>query len=229
MTKVVRVLQSVIESLIRNIGGGLGQRIRYVYYRHRLHRCGKNVRIAEGVLLENPQNLAIGDDVWFLPYSIVTAPSDEPIPKDRIIVKAATHQEHGPSDRLLEIGSQTSIGAYNILHGFGGLRIGNRVTTSARVSIYSFSHLPYNPENPSQVTYANSMVSNAPVACIASPIELKDGVWLGLGVTVFGGTLGENVFVSANATVMGNLPANIIAEGAPARVKRNRFECGTDV
>ncbi|AKO97733.1 hypothetical protein MALG_02569 [Marinovum algicola DG 898] len=223
MGKSSRILHSAIEGFIRNIAGGLGQRIRYVYYRRRFHSCGTNVRIGEGVIIENPQNISIGSDVWLLPYSILTGPSDTPIPASRIVVRPDKIETNAPSDRLLEIGSETSLGAYNIVHGFGGLRIGSRVTTSARVSLYSFSHLPYAPDEPGLVTYANAMVRDAPIACIASPIELKDGVWLGLGVAVFGGVLGENAFVGANSVVMGNLPANTVADGSPARVKRPRF------
>ena len=64
---------SILESLIRNISGGLGQRIRYSYYKNRFNWCGTNVKIDEGVIFQNPENIRVGSNVWFLPYSIITA------------------------------------------------------------------------------------------------------------------------------------------------------------
>lgn len=221
---LVRVCNSVIESLIRNISGGLGQRIRYFYYSMRLRACGKNVRIDEGVIIQNPESIEIGSDVWILPYSILTGRGREPIGQNRVIrARARRDDGSGQSSLILKIGNQTSIGAYNIIHGYGGLSIGNRVTTSARVSIYSFSHAPSDPDNPSTVTYANSMVDDAPVACIVSPIIVEDGVWLGLGTSVFAGRIEENTFVAAHSLVAGDLARNSYAAGNPAKRLKERF------
>jgi acetyltransferase-like isoleucine patch superfamily enzyme len=222
---------SSMESLIRNIAGGLGQRIRYLYYSRRFRKCGRRVKIDEGVIFQNPESIVVGNDVWFLPYSIITGRGREPIPNSRIVVSRAPNPSpdlDNSEDVLLSIGDQTSIGAYNILHGYGGLTIGCRVTTSARVSIYSFSHIPSDPSSPSTITYANSMVKDAPIACIVSPITLHDGVWLGLGVTVFGGELQQNCFVEANSVVTGNLAENSYARGQPAVRIRARFAINAD-
>jgi len=227
----MRAVHSVIETMIRHVGGGLGQKIRYAYYRRRFRACGRNVRIDEGVIFQNPQSIIVGDDVWFLQYSIITGRGLEPIPADRILMtrKGARGVDaiRDGENVLLKIGSKTAIGAFNIVHGYGGLTIGDRVTTSARVSIYSFSHIPFDPNDRSRVTYANSMADDRPVACMASPITLEDGVWLGLGATVFGGVIGANAFVEANAVVMGDIPANAIARGAPAAPIEKRFTKAT--
>ena len=100
------------------------------------------------------------------------------------------------------------IGAYNIIQGFGGIIIRNKVTTSARVSIYSFSHVPYDESDRSKITYANSMIKSDPVACIESPIVIENGVWLGLNVIVFAGNIGENSFISSNSIVLNDIPIN---------------------
>ena len=71
--KLKNIIFSIVELLIINIPGGLGQRVRYAYYSRRFAMCGKNVRIDIGVIFQNPENIYIGDDVWFLPYSIITA------------------------------------------------------------------------------------------------------------------------------------------------------------
>jgi maltose O-acetyltransferase len=53
------------------------------------------------------------------------------------------------------------------------------------------------------------------------PITLADNVWLGGGVIVCAGvTIGHDTVVGAGAVVTRNLPAGVIAAGAPARVPR---------
>lgn len=55
----------------------------------------------------------------------------------------------------------------------------------------------------------------------AKPITLGDNVWLGGGVIVCPGvTIGENTVVGAGSVVTRDLPANVVAVGNPARVKR---------
>jgi maltose O-acetyltransferase len=55
----------------------------------------------------------------------------------------------------------------------------------------------------------------------AKPITIADNVWLGGGVIVLPGvTVGENTIVGAGAVVTGDLPANVVAVGNPARVIR---------
>jgi maltose O-acetyltransferase len=55
----------------------------------------------------------------------------------------------------------------------------------------------------------------------AEPIEIGDNVWLGGGAIVCPGvTIGENTVVGAGAVVTRDLPAGVVAVGAPARVLR---------
>ncbi len=57
-----------------------------------------------------------------------------------------------------------------------------------------------------------------PFRCSA-PVIFKDNVWLGHGVKVCKGvTIGENSVIGAAAVVTGDIPANVVAAGNPARI-----------
>jgi len=142
---------------------------------------------------------------------------------NRIVKEVINKKFNAINPDSLIIGNEIQIGAYNIIHGYGGLVISNRVTTSARVSIYSFSHHPIDEDDPSKITYANSMVKTAEISCIRSPILIEEGVWLGIGVSVFGGVIGKNAFVKPNSVVYLDIEENCYAQGSPAIKVKKRF------
>lgn len=53
---------------------------------------------------------------------------------------------------------------------------------------------------------------------IAKPITLGNNVWIGANVTILGGvTIGDNVVVGAGSVVTKDLPSNTVCLGAPAK------------
>lgn len=53
------------------------------------------------------------------------------------------------------------------------------------------------------------------------PIHIGKNCWLGANVTVVPGvTIGDNTVVGAGAVVTKDLPANVVAVGVPAKVRR---------
>lgn len=219
-----KIVYPLIESCIRNISGGMGQKIRYQYYKRRFKSCGVNVKIDEGVIFQNPENMEIGSNVWFMSYSIITA---RPIGfklNNRIEKKIINPKFIQFQTNSLIIGSEIQIGVYNIINGLGGLIISDRVTLSARVSIYSHSHYYRDDNDKTKVTYSNSMVVNAPISCIESPIVLEKGVWLGLGVIVLGGTIGKNSFITSNSVLKSNVEENSYISGNPGKKIKKRFD-----
>ena len=221
---LTKIVHSFIETFLRNISGGFGQKLRYLYYRFRFESCGKNVRIGIGVIFENPENIEVGNNVWFMQYStIIAKPKNLQSNNKRIEKKISNQTFEEERTDFLKIGNEVQIGPYNIIHGFGGLVIKNKVTCSARVSIYSYSHYYRDDSNPSKITYANGMVKNAPISCVESPIVLEEGVWLGLGVSVFSGTVRKNSFISAHSVVNGDIDENSYAKGNPAKKIKDRF------
>jgi acetyltransferase-like isoleucine patch superfamily enzyme len=157
--------------------------------------------------------------------SITARPIEYKI-QDRIETKR-TNTNFDKEIGSLNIGNEVAIGSYNIIQAYGGVIIKDKVTLSARISIYSYSHMPFDKNNLSKVTYANAMVNSESISCMESPIVIEEGVWLGLNVIVFGGTIDKNSFVTANSVVLNDLKENSYANGNPAIKIKNRFKYET--
>ena len=55
----------------------------------------------------------------------------------------------------------------------------------------------------------------------SKPITIGNHVWLGVGSMVLGGAeIGDGSVIGANSLVTGRIPNNVVAAGAPARVRR---------
>jgi acetyltransferase-like isoleucine patch superfamily enzyme len=201
-----------IQFFLRNIPGGLGQRIRAFFYSKFFGSFGNNIRIDIGVIFDNPINIFLENDIWIMPYSHLTAAPYNYNPEKSI--KPVYIRKKSDFIGKIIIGNQTSIGEYNILQGYGGIKIGNRCTTSARCAIYSMSHSVFIKENLNTKTFANSMVKDyQAVPSIMNSIELGYGAWIGYNSVIFSGTIGEFSFIKSGLTINKNIPNNVIYDG----------------
>jgi acetyltransferase-like isoleucine patch superfamily enzyme len=219
-----KVFSTIVEWQIRSIPGGIGQRIRYAYYKRRLGGCGKNVRIEEWVIFQNPENIFIGDDVWIFSHSVLTAPNSRDVElNDNKHVMQVASDEADASVHCLRIGNEVQIGLYSVLNGVGGLEIGDCVTLSANVAIYSATHVAYSPADRMARVGANGMVRSLPVFSKQRAIRIGDGVWLGLSVCVICAEIGRDAFIHSGAVVASDVAPNTVAAGNPVVSLRKRY------
>lgn len=120
----------------------------------------------------------------------------------------------GPLDLMvaghLEIGSSVFFGAGACISCYRHIRIGDQVRCAERVSIHDADHC-YEPIG---------MPGGRDGLSIA-PVHIGDRVWLAAGVVVTSGArIGADTVVAANSVVTSELPAGVLAGGAPARVLR---------
>lgn len=107
----------------------------------------------------------------------------------------------------VRVGRHTWIGPHTILDGSGGLAIGDHVSVSAGVQIYSHD------------TVARSTsLGAAPVA--TAPTTIGDGVYIGPNTIIQKGvTIGDGAVIGAMSLVNRDVPPGGRAWGCPARLQ----------
>lgn len=108
----------------------------------------------------------------------------------------------------ISVGSNTSIGVHNFIHGGGGVFIGNDCLLGPYVSIFSENHITQD--------------NNVPIRAQGerrAPVTIGHDVWIGAGSTIVSGvSIGDGAVVAAGSVVTKNVEAFAIVAGAPARL-----------
>lgn len=195
MGMLKRAIFPLFEGWLRWVGGPVGVRLRRSWYKRRLKSCGKRVTIDLGVVIEGPEFVSIGDDVWIDKFAILVAGPNEKSPTDQPI--------DIPFGEVL-IGKSTHIGPNTIIQSHGGVRIGDYCTIGFGGAIYSQSN------HVSECRFGTTPHDNYNPPKMNTPVRLGSNVWCGLSVKVFGANIGDDVFVKANTIVTENIPSNRI-------------------
>lgn len=116
-----------------------------------------------------------------------------------------------PRAGKIEIGRGTYINRYTVLDAHHQIRIGRDVMIGTHAFITDGNH----------GTAAGSSVKSQPMT-VAS-VVIEDEAWIGSHVTILPGvSIGRGAVVGAGSVVTHDVPANSIAFGAPAKVRRQR-------
>jgi acetyltransferase-like isoleucine patch superfamily enzyme len=108
-------------------------------------------------------------------------------------------------DGVLTIGAGAYVGPHVTLVAYTDVVIGPRVLIGERVSIHSEDHGPVGDRDRFRV----------------APIEIGADAWICAGTVISkGSTIGAGTTIGANSFVRGDIPAGVLAAGAPARVVR---------
>ena len=106
-----------------------------------------------------------------------------------------------------EIRDILSINACCHFQDHGGVRIGDGCQIGHNVVFATLNHF-LDPEK-RKMTYS-------------APIVLGKNVWIGSSATILQGvTIGDNAVIGAGAVVTGDIPADTVAVGVPARVVKH--------
>jgi acetyltransferase-like isoleucine patch superfamily enzyme len=104
------------------------------------------------------------------------------------------------------IGKSCTIHAYCVLHGTGGLKIGDNVLIATHTVIIPSNH-----------NFSNVSIPIKDQGLSLQGIVIENDVWLGAGVRVLDGVvIGKGSVVGAGAVVTKSVPPHTVAVGVPA-------------
>jgi acetyltransferase-like isoleucine patch superfamily enzyme len=104
-----------------------------------------------------------------------------------------------------EIGAGTWIGAFTVVDGSGGLKIGSGCDLSCGVQIYTHN------------TVRRCVSGREYDQIDRAPVVIGDNVFLGANaVVLMGVTIGDSAVVGAGAVVTKDVPAGAVVTGVPA-------------
>jgi len=197
-----------------NIPGALGYVLRKIFFKPLFRKIGKGVVFGRGMIIRNPWNIEIGNNVFFDDYVMIDAKQGE-----------------------IKIGSGSLFARNSTLScKKGTIEIGNEVNVSANVTIYSNSSIKIKDltfiaghcylvaggehefEDPEKPIVEQGIKESR-------GIIIEEDCWLGASVVVLDGTrLGRGCVVGANTLLKDEYEPLSIIVGSPGKVLRKRGE-----
>lgn len=155
-----------------------------------LFSCGRNTVVDADVIIDTPERVRIGADC--------------------VIRKGVVLRPEGGE---IVIGDHCVINHYCVLHGKGGIYIGDWTIVAPHCGFYAQNH-----------TFERFDLPITKQPNIGRGIYLMGDNWIGGGVVVCDDvTIGKGVVVGANSTVTRSIPMACVAVGSPARVVKKRY------
>lgn len=112
----------------------------------------------------------------------------------------------------ISVGHSTTINAYCVIQGNGGVTIGDNVLIAAHVQMFSANHVFEDPDRPIRTQGETR-----------KGIRIGNDVWIGAGAIIVDGvTIGDHAVVAAGAVVTRDVGEADVVAGVPARVLRSR-------
>lgn len=213
----ILTLRNMLIMFLTFLPGNTGAKWRSWYYRKKFKKCGKNLRIGKGVIIEGAENITVGDNVHIDRYCVIEAGKIKLTQCKKIVSQTIADVPEGE----LIIGNNIHIVSFSMLIAEGGIMISDNCTLSAGSKIYSITNLAYDPDNR---TKRISIMPYEQAPFLISPVVLEQNVWIGLhGIVMPGVRIGRDSFVVSNSLVMHSFPENSYIAGQPAKRIRERF------
>jgi acetyltransferase-like isoleucine patch superfamily enzyme len=163
-------------------------------------KSGKNGRIGYPSMFIGSRYICIGNRTYIGKNAVITA-------WDRYMNDLFNPQ--------INIGDNVIIGQYCHITAINKINIGNNVLTGRWVTITDNSH---------GRTDAESLLIPPKQRALHSPgyVVIEDNVWIGDKVTILPNVhIGKNSIIGANSVVTKDIPANCVAIGIPAVIKKH--------
>ena len=202
------------QTLVANLGGGLGYLLRKVFLSSLFKSCGKNLILGKSIILRTPGHIKLGDNVAIDDHTLLDGGTGAgcliTISNGALISKGSVIQaKNGP----LFIGDECDIGAHVIISSISNITLENNVLIAGNCYIggarYNLSDL----ETPIMYQGIYSR----------GPITIGANTWIGASATILDGVaVGKGCVIGAGSIVTKNVPDYAIVVGNPAKVISSR-------
>lgn len=170
-------------------------------YLARLKRVGKGIHLGRGILINHPECVVIGDDVFIHDHCWISI----------LAVNRESGQPDIPLSPELRIGERTYIGRFATFACMENITIGRDIMISDRVYIGDCLHGFDRSDLPIKDQYMHS----------SGPVVIGDGTWIGIGAAIMPNVkIGRNCVIGANSVVTHDVPDGCVVAGSPARALR---------
>lgn len=204
----------MIQMVSANMQGGLGYLFRKKMFGPLLKHAGPGMILGRGITLRHPDHISLGSDVAVDDNVLLDAggAGEEGVVLGDGVIVSRNCLIQGKSGPVF-IGARSDIGSNTVITSVSGIHIGEGVLIAANCYLGGAQYVTYRLDIP--VMDQGVFRKN--------PLQVGDGAWLGAGVIVLDGvSIGKGCIVGAGAVVVKDIPDNVIAVGAPARVLRSR-------
>ncbi|MFH1283587.1 MAG: acyltransferase [bacterium] len=181
-------------AFLRWLPGGIGFRLRGMYYRNRFISCGKKLSICEGCYIRDPANIVLGDNV--------------------VLGYRASLYADGVGGERIEIGDYSAMNMNVMINADGGgqIYIGKYVMIAPNVVFRTNNHGYTRRDIPMQ--YQPHKIGK---------IVVEDDVWIGSNAVILCNVkIGRGAIVGAGAVVTKDVEPFTIVGGVPAKVISRR-------
>ena len=120
--------------------------------------------------------------------------------------------------QFITLGEDVWIGYFTLIDGSGGLEIGNKVSISSGVHIYTHDSSEFRQHDLVKDPTNGTHIKRAPVK-IGSNVQIGANSVIAPGVTI-----GDNVIVGALSFINKDVPSNFVVAGAPYKVIRRYYD-----
>jgi acetyltransferase-like isoleucine patch superfamily enzyme len=204
------IAHELVLGFLVGLPGLLGLALRRLVYPSVFRGIARSATLGRHVTLRCPRNVRIGDGVIVDDFAqlIATSRKQEAI---RIgagsFLRSFAMLNAGPPDGFIQLGEGCGVGQGAILYGNGGLTIGNKVLIGGQCFIVASSHRTDDPDLPIRDQ-----------GYTAEGILIESDVWIGAGAKILDGvTIGRGAVVGANAVVTRSVAPGARVGGVPAR------------
>ncbi len=120
--------------------------------------------------------------------------------------------ELNPWGGSIRLARRVWLGPYVVIYGHGGVEIGESTLVAMHCTVLSSNHA---------IPAMGTLIRD--VADDLRPTKLGRDVWIGANAVILGGvTIGDGAVVAAGAVVTNNVEAGAVVAGVPARLLRRR-------